>query len=813
MLLLLARTLAADITALDENFDAYTTTSFSGTTAWVSHYSSDPWSTYFFDGVYAKTDDDGGTWGSGGAADNHLVYTSDSWEDFSFWATLYQGDDDTIGLVFRYQDASNFYAVLFPGGDACPGTGTGARATSCSGTYLYRVSAGSATMVASSRTGLTAAKTIDVKIVASGSSLKVYVDNDQSGSFSAAENLIAATDTTFSSGEVGLYCYDDGSRVADCYFDDVLVTLPDADSDGVADYEDNCPSTSNSKQTDTDGDGVGDACDSDADGDGYLATASGGTDCDDTNAAISPGATETCATTADDDCDGSANDVGATGCTTWYNDSDGDGYGTTASSCTCTATGTYTATVATDCDDADADVNPGGTEVCNGVDDDCDGTVDIAAVDTLTWYEDDDGDGFGDARSTTESCTPPKGYEADDTDCDDTDADIFPGATEVCDGADQDCDGSVDEEAADALTSWADADGDGYGDAGDEVVQCTIPAGYVADDQDCDDTRADVSPAGTEVCDGVDNDCAGGVDNDAVDATTWYWDEDADGWGNAARTEVSCEAPLGTADRAGDCADGNGAINPEADEVCDRIDNDCDGTSDEDAIDALTWYADLDGDGHGDPDAPIVACEEPADASATADDCDDDDATSYPGAAELPDEADNDCNGLADDGIDTDGDGLEDYDERTHWDTDPWEADTDGDGLDDGTEVELGTSPTVADTDGGGTSDGAEVLLDGTDPLDPTDDIATDSDGDGLTDAEEAILGTDPNNPDTDGGGTNDGDEVAAGTDPLDPSDDKVDDPLVDGDREGGLYGGCGSALPFGLLGLVGLAARKRRSR
>jgi hypothetical protein len=142
MLLLLARTLAADITALDENFDAYTTASFSGTTAWVSHYSSDPWSTYFFDGVYAKTDDDGGTWGSGGAADNHLVYTSDSWEDFSFWATLYQGDDDTIGLVFRYQDASNFYAVLFPGGDACPGTGTGARATSCSGTYLYRVSAG-----------------------------------------------------------------------------------------------------------------------------------------------------------------------------------------------------------------------------------------------------------------------------------------------------------------------------------------------------------------------------------------------------------------------------------------------------------------------------------------------------------------------------------------------------------------------------------------------------------------------------------------------------------------------------------------------
>ncbi len=811
--LLLGLAAAADITALDDNFDAYSTTSFSGTTAWVSNYASDPWSTGTYGGIYAKTDDSGGTWGSGGAADNHLVYTADSWEDFTFWASLYQGDDDTIGLVFRFTDASNFYAALFPGGEACPSTGTGARTTPCSGTYLYKVVAGSATLVASSTTGLRAGRLVDVKIVTSGTAIDVYLDNDQNGAFSSSEHPISTTDSAFSSGEVGLYCYDNGSGYAGCYFDDVLVYLPDTDSDGVTDYEDNCSSTSNSTQVDTDGDGIGDACDSDLDGDGYTSTASGGTDCDDSNAAVSPGDIETCATSADDDCDGGANDVGATGCSTFYYDADKDGYGTTTSACICIAYSNYSSAVSTDCDDTDASDFPGGTEVCNGDDEDCDGTADNAAIDMLTWYLDNDGDSFGDASISELNCDQPKGYVADATDCDDSEAGTYPGAIETCDASDQDCNGLVDDDASDALSSWADTDADGYGDAADLIVQCSVPVGYVEDDTDCDDSRADVYPAATEVCDDADQDCNGLVDDNAVDATTWYHDGDIDGWGNAAQTEDACDQPLGTSDQPGDCADGNAAINPDADEVCDRVDNDCDGTSDEDPVDGLTFYADVDGDGHGDASAPIVACEAPPGAVENADDCDDADATSYPGATELPDVLDNDCNGLADDGIDTDNDGLEDYDERTQWGTDPLNPDSDGDGLDDGTEVAIGTSPTTVDTDGGGTGDGAEVLKDGTDPLDPADDVATDSDGDGLTDAEEDLLGTDPQNPDTDGGGAGDGAEVDSGTDPLNPADDMPSDIVPIVDREGGLYGGCGSAFPIGLLGLVGFAARKRRSR
>lgn len=117
--------------------------------------------------------------------------------------------------------------------------------------------------------------------------------------------------------------------------------------------------------------------------------------------------------------------------------------------------------------------------------------------------------------------------------------------------------------------------------------------------------------------------------------------------------------------------------------------------------------------------------------------------------------------------MDSDGDGLSDYDEIYVYGTDPLDPDTDGDGLTDYEEVMVyGTDPLNPDTDGDGLSDYDEINEYGTDPLNP------DTDGDGLTDYEEIyVYGTDPLNPDTDGDGFTDGQEIEMGTDPLDPND------------------------------------------
>ncbi|MCP4805982.1 MAG: hypothetical protein GY913_34660 [Proteobacteria bacterium] len=208
-----------------------------------------------------------------------------------------------------------------------------------------------------------------------------------------------------------------------------------------------------------------------------------------------------------------------------FADSDGDGFGDVNDSVEeCELPAGYVEN-SDDCDDADAAVNPDGTEVCNGVDDDCDGGVDLDAGDAATWYADADADGFGDSAVTEVGCEASSGFVEDDTDCDDTDGDTFPGADEYCDGHDDDCDGEVDEDdAVDATTWYADADTDGYGDTAVSVVQCDEPSGHVVDDTDCDDTDADVNPAAVEICNGVDDDCDAGTAEDGM--VTWI---DGDG--------------------------------------------------------------------------------------------------------------------------------------------------------------------------------------------------------------------------------------------------------------------------------------------
>ena len=402
----------------------------------------------------------------------------------------------------------------------------------------------------------------------------------------------------------------------------------DNDCDTLVDDEDDSLDTSTASvwYADADGDGYGDdastvlACDEPA------GTSALGGDCDDGDSAYNPGALEVdCTDPNDYNCDGSVGTV----------DADGDGY--------------Y---ACEECDDGDAAVNPAGTELCDGVDNDCDGTVDEAdAVDASTWYADADADTYGDPAVSVTACSAPSRYVADDTDCDDSDTTVNPAATEVCDGVDNDCDGSIDEGFAPA-TWYVDADADGYGDASTAAsTTCDgAPAGYVADDTDCDDADAAVNPAATEACDGVDNDCDGSID-EGFAPTTWYADADGDGYGDPDSASTTCDgAPSGYLADDTDCDDTDDTINPAGTEVCDRVDNNCDGSIDE-GFAPTTWYADADGDGYGDPDTATTTCDgAPSGYLADGTDCDDTDASINPGATEVCDTLDNNCDGSIDEG-------------------------------------------------------------------------------------------------------------------------------------------------------------------
>ena len=434
----------------------------------------------------------------------------------------------------------------------------------------------------------------------------------------------------------------------------------------------------------------------DADGDGYgsallgdfcIAPANSSVidgDCDDADFDVNPGATEIDGNGVDDDCDGEVDFPSACCDAPGYSEAGAclDAVCAADSFCCDVAWDSVCASEAAateecqecicgcydndldgftncdgDCDDFDENINPGATELCNGIDDNCDGSVDEGAT-GIIYYSDNDNDGFGSALLGT-FCVAPPNSSLNSLDCDDTDAQINPGATELCNGFDDNCNGNTDEGLA-VLTYYADFDGDGFGAAllGDF---CSPPANSSVTDGDCDDDNAAVNPDASELCNGVDDDCDGDTD-EGLELLTYYADVDADGFGGELLGDF-CSQPSGSSLIDGDCDDFNEQVHPGANELCNGIDDDCDGETDEDAG-GIEYFADADADGYGSTSLGLF-CTQPAGSSAQDGDCDDTNAAINPGAAEVCNDIDDDCDGETDENVvfqdyylDSDGDGY-----------------------------------------------------------------------------------------------------------------------------------------------------------
>ena len=232
-----------------------------------------------------------------------------------------------------------------------------------------------------------------------------------------------------------------------------------------------------------------------------------------------------------------------------------------------------------DCNDDNASIHPSAEEVCDEIDNDCNEIVDDGLG--SLFYVDADADGFGNSDNTILLCSIQQGYSSVDGDCNDYNENVYPQAPESCDEIDNDCDGIVDEDVQ--QTFYLDTDSDGYGDPLSTVLACSAPEGTVSNNQDCDDVNSEVSPVADEVCDEMDNDCDGLVDEaTALGSSTWYMDGDGDGYGTVDVSVISCNPASGYVSNSTDCNDEDANIAPNVAEVCDGLDNDCNGLLDDD---------------------------------------------------------------------------------------------------------------------------------------------------------------------------------------------------------------------------------------
>ncbi len=352
---------------------------------------------------------------------------------------------------------------------------------------------------------------------------------------------------------------------------------------------------------------------------------------------------------------------------TYYADADGDGFGNgLMDSTTCVAPNGYV-TDNTDCNDLDSLINPSTTWYMDMDGDligestmtftgcvppsgyvltsgDCN-DMNNQIIGPVTYYVDVDSDSYGDASTAQVLCqNPGSGYVTVGGDCNDNNAQINPAATEICDGIDNDCDGLVDDSLT-FVTYFPDADADGFG-TGNGQSLCQNPgAGFVTIGGDCNDNNTQINPTATEICDGIDNDCDGLVD-DSLTFVTYFPDTDGDGFGTGNGQSLCQNPGAGFVTVGGDCNDNDDQINPSALEICDGIDNDCDGVAD-DSLTFVTYFTDADGDGFGTGNGQSL-CQNPGAGFVTLNgDCNDANAQINPNATEtLNNGIDENCDGV-----------------------------------------------------------------------------------------------------------------------------------------------------------------------
>jgi hypothetical protein len=347
----------------------------------------------------------------------------------------------------------------------------------------------------------------------------------------------------------------------------------------------------------------------------------------------------------DDDCDGEV-DEGFTKYT-YYRDADGDGFGSTQTITVCesTAPAGYT-TVQGDCNDNDNTVNPGATEICdNNKDDNCNGVVDENCGITRRYYQDIDRDGYGRDQGSRLSDKPIPGWVLVGGDCADWDATVYPGAPERANGFDDNCNGQVDE-GLPMLRYYMDVDRDGYGRNDNSKLSAIPLAGHVLVNGDCKDWDATVYPGAPEQANGFDDNCNGQVD-EGLPMLRYYMDVDRDGYGRNDNSKLSAIPLAGHVLVNGDCKDWDATVYPGAPEQANGFDDNCNGQVDE-GLPMLRYYMDVDRDGYGRNENSKLSAIPLAGHVLVGGDCKDWDATVHPGAVEVKNGRDDNCNGQVD---------------------------------------------------------------------------------------------------------------------------------------------------------------------